>query len=119
MKAKGQAARSKSRKRKPEPSPITPSGTGPLAASVNEIGPFEGSIAASVPKGGIYLVQVQANGLAILVVLVAPCWVGDLEIAPAEVEAVFGPIWAAPPWVAVLSFFRAASSTVVSPLLSV
>ena len=92
-KTEGQATRSKSRKRKPEPRPISPSGTGPLATSVNEIGPFEGSTAISVPKDGIYLVQVQANELAILLVLVASCWVRDLEIASAEVEEVFGPIW--------------------------
>jgi hypothetical protein len=96
-KAKGQAARSKSRKRKPEPRPITSPGTGPRATSVNEIGPFGGSTAVSVPKDGIYLLQVQAKGLATLLILVAPCWVRDLEIASAEVEAVFGPISAAPP----------------------
>jgi 1-acyl-sn-glycerol-3-phosphate acyltransferase len=97
IRPKGKRLAARAGSAKPEPRPITSPGTGPRATSVNEIGPFGGSTAVSVPKDGIYRLQVQAKGLATLLILVAPCWVRDLEIASAEVEAVFGPISAAPP----------------------
>lgn len=34
----------------------------PMVGVVNEIGPFEGSQAVTVPDDGIYLFQVEANG---------------------------------------------------------
>jgi hypothetical protein len=49
-----------------------------------------------------------------LLALLAPCWVGDLEISLAEEEAVSGPICPASPGGAVPRFLRAFSQSVLS-----